>query len=242
MASSRAETVGLVINFFDAIDAGTNPIVESAFLTSAQIFQVRYGRRQTMGELACLLSHQSLYQSLAMEKPDYHLILEDDFIPLINVKSLKEILSAAINQGADIVILGYSKVDDDLERAIDVSNPLMNTLMIPHTDRLIGQRCHETTCGTVSFLVSPHFIDLISNNFDWGRLADDWAYYSHLGLKIRHVKPLCFREDYLNMSSSLEFTRGNLSQGNRMRLPIFLRPLWRVFLGFGRRIQYYAKK
>lgn len=242
VASQRATAANLVINFIDAIDALTNPIVENVYSTSAKTFQIRYGRRQTLGELACLLSHQSLYQSLAKENPGYHLILEDDFIPLVDAKNLSEILSFAIHQGADLVLLGYAKVDDELERAINVSNPLMNTQAIPYFDHVIGQRCHETTCGAVSYFVSPKFLYKMSRNVDYGRLADDWTYHDQLGLKIMHVKPLCFLEDYLNMSSSLEPSRRNDSQKRWIRLPRFLRPLWRVVLGLIRRTQFHVNK
>lgn len=241
-ANQRAASAGLEVCFFDAINASTNPMVASLYQTSAQEFHSRYGRRQTLGELANLLSHQALYKTLLQHPAGYHLILEDDFIPLIDAKCLSGIVSCAANQDADIVLLGYSKVNDALENAINVSNPLMNVLSIPSTELVIGQRCHETTCGVVSYLVSRRFLDELANNVDYGRLTDDWAYHDRLGLKIMHVKPLCFREDYLNMSSSLESSRSKESQKRRARFPRFLRPLWRVVLGLGRRIQFYAKK
>lgn len=240
-AQQRASAAGFEACFFDAIDASTDPIVENLYLTSSQKFISRYGRRQTTGELANLLSHQSLYKSLQQYPLDYHLILEDDFIPLVDAKYLSNVVSLAAGKDADIVILGYSKVDDELEKAINVSNPLMNTLSIPSTNSGIGQRCLETTCGAVSYLVSPRFLDELVIIDDYARLTDDWTYHDQLGLKIMHVKPLCFREDYKNMSSTLELSRSKSSRMRRVRLPSFLRPFWRAVLGLGRRLQYYAK-
>lgn len=239
LASERAASANLEIKFIDAIDASSNLIFEKIRPTSEITFQKRYGRRQTDVELACLLSHHILYQALLKTNLDYCLILEDDFIPLVSADILDEVLSFTMQQNVDLMLLGYSKVDDMIEHAIGISNPLMNRLKIPNHNYVIGQRCRETTCGTVSYFVSPKFLKVMSTIDDFGRLADDWDFHKKLGLKIAHISPLCFREDYKNMYSSIEFARSR-TNNRALRLPLVLRPLWRHILGNIRRINFYC--
>ncbi len=129
ITSQRAMSAGLGICFFDAIDASKDPLVERVYSTSAQQFQSRYGRSQTLGELANLLSHQALYQSLVQCPSEYHLILEDDFIPLVDASFLQKVLTTAISQDADVVLLGYSKVDEELE--VKIHPPFNHQTLAP---------------------------------------------------------------------------------------------------------------
>jgi glycosyl transferase, family 25 len=237
-AGRRAAEAGIDLHFFDAVDAARSRVVADVRPHSAQSFVARYGRAQTPGELACLLSHRMLYQKLASEQDTYVLILEDDFIPLTGAGELAAIRSAAAVRGADVVILGYAKVNAQEERAINMSNPLMEAARAAGTNRVLGYRCLETTCGALSYMCSRRFLEIMADTRDYGRLADDWAYHRTLGLRIMHVAPLCFREDYLTMASSLEGDRASLKGGARLRLPPFLRPLWRHGCGTLRRLHY----
>lgn len=241
VAIRRAAETGLDIDFYDAVDASSSELVRTLSEASASAFQRRYGRSQTSGEMACLLSHQALYRHLSRNPPSYQLILEDDFVPLVEAGTLEQILLAAPRENADVVILGYAKTDDNMERAINVTNPLMARRQIAGTPQKIGLRCHETTCGALSYLVSPRFLQIMATNDEFGRLADDWAYHKQLGLKVMHVQPLCFREDFTGMASSLEPARAAYSR-KKLRLPEFLRPIWRHMLGVARRLQYCAEK
>lgn len=241
-AGRRAAEAGIDLQFFDAVDAARSDVVADIGLRFAQSFVARFGRAQTPGELACLLSHQALYQKLASDQDAYALILEDDFIPLASAAELAAIRSAAAARGADVLILGYAKVDAEEERAINMSNPLMEAARATGTNRVIGYRCLETTCGALSYMCSRRFMEIMAGNRDYGRLADDWAYHRALGLRIMHVAPLCFREDYLTMASSLEGDRASLKGGARLRLPPFLRPLWRRGCGTLRKLQYHFEK
>jgi hypothetical protein len=161
---------------------------------------------------------------------------------LVDSECLGAIVRTAAARNADVVVLGYAKVDDEMERAIDVTNPLMDAVAAPGTDRLVGHRCHETTCGALSYLVSQRFLRALAVDNDFGRLADDWDYHRRLGMNVMHASPLCFREDYSGMASALEKSR-SVSSGRRPgRLPAFLRPPWRHALGMARRVQFLANK
>jgi hypothetical protein len=238
-AGERAAGAGLTVRFFDAVDALASEDVSKLLNTSARSFQARYGRAQTRGELACLLSHQRLCRMLTSEEAAYQLILEDDFIPLAGAGELDGILAAAAARRADVVLLGYAKVDDDGEAAINLSNPLMEARSVPNGGRLLGYRCLETTCGALSYLCSRRFLEAMAGDNEYGRLADDWRYHEKLGLSIMHVKPLCFREDYRTMTSSLEGDRSALRAPSGTRLPPFLRPFWRRGWGTLRKLQYH---
>lgn len=238
LALERAAHVGLSLKFFDAVDASMDSALDALHAAAAPAFKARYGRQQTLGELACLMSHQRLYTLLARDVAACHLILEDDFLPLADASELEQIVAAMQSLGADAVILGYSKVDDDEERAIDLSNPLMDSLPVTNTTRRIGFRCAETTCGALSFLCNRRFLEIMSSDREYGRLADDWSYHKKLGLCILHVLPLMFREDYEAMVSSLEPDRARNNARRNIRLPSQLRPLWRRGWGMLRKLQY----
>jgi glycosyl transferase family 25 len=239
-AVSRAAAVGLTLEMFDAVDALTDETVRAEHDRAAASFRARYGRPQTIGELACLLSHQRLYEALAARQDDYHLVLEDDFVPLVDSTVIERITSAAATRVADVVILGYAKADAEDERGINLSNPLMEATPVTGTDRLIGFRCIETTCGALSYLCSRRFVEAMAADVDYGRLADDWSYHRKLGLRIMHVKPLCFREDYAVMASSLDGERAPAINKSGIRLPPFLRPLWRRSCGIVRMLRYHV--
>jgi glycosyl transferase family 25 len=240
-AAARAVAASLTLEIFEAVDALTDEAVRAGHGPAAASFRTRYGRSQTMGELACLLSHQRLYEALAARKDEYHLILEDDFVPLVHSTVLESIVSAAATRAADVVILGYSKVDAEEERGINLSNPLMDTRSIAGTDRAMGHRCLETTCGAVAYLCSSRFVKTMARDTQYGRLADDWRYHQALGVRIMHVKPLCFREDYAAMASSLDGQRAPAISKSGIRLPPFLRPLWRRSCGVVRMLRYHVR-
>ena len=238
LALDRAANSGLSLQFFDAVDASQYSALDALHAAAAPAFDARYSRPQTRGELACLISHQRLYAELAREVAAYHLILEDDFLPLADATELEKIVLAMQTLGADAVILGYSKVDDEEEKAIDLSNPLMDAHPVMNTGRRIGYRCSETTCGALSYLCNRRFLEHVSRDQDYGRLADDWSYHKKLGLSIMHVLPLMFREDYVAMTSSLEPDRARNNARRNIRLPLLLRPLWRRGWGVLRKLQY----
>lgn len=241
-ARERGSAAGLDIDFFDAVDAGSSEAVGRILAQSAGPFRARYGRAQTRGELACLLSHNALCASVLGTDEAYVLVLEDDFIPLVSAACLRAIAGAGLARGADVLILGYAKVDDEMEQAIDVTNPLMDAVPVPGTNRVLGQRCHETTCGALSYVVSPRFVRAMATNVEYGRLADDWDYHKRLGMNVMHASPLCFREDFAGMTSSLETARAANGRRRIGRLPAFLRPSWRHALGMARRVQFFAGK
>ena len=241
VALERAASAGLDAEFFDAVDASIDPTIGPTMVASARAFRARYGREQTKGELANLLSHQALYRSLLLLPPGYHLILEDDFIPLVDADTLEKAKQLASDMSADALILGYSKVDDELEAALNVTNPLMNAQRIPDTRIRVGQRCHESSCGSVSYLVGPRFLAVMSADDDFSHVTDDWTYHDELGLRILHADPLCFREDFRRMPSALESARAASARGRKLRLPPVLRPAWRRCLGLFRRMQFHAR-
>ena len=242
LALERAARVGLPLNFFDAIDASLNVIPADLTEAARLAFFARYGRLQSTGELACLLSHHYLYKTLTKSPRDFFLILEDDFVPLGNVSQIANVVMTMKAANADVVILGYSKVDDEDEKAINLSNPLVDSLPVFGTSGKIGYRCLETTCGAVSFICNRRFLEVASADDDFGRLADDWDYYKERGINVTHLTPLMFREDYMSMPSSLEEGRYRLGFKKNFRLPAIFRTPWRTALGLVRWWKYKLSK
>jgi GR25 family glycosyltransferase involved in LPS biosynthesis len=237
----RASRAGLLVHFHDAVDASGLSLTSDLAKSASDTFMGRYGRSQSLGELACLLSHMKLYSELLDLHEGPYVILEDDFYLLGDVGEIHSVIRAMNDQGVDVVILGYSKVDDDDERAINICNPLMESSPVFSTGRRIGFRCIETTCGAVSFICNNRFLRIASTSIDYGRLADDWAYYRDCGVSIGHLQPLIFREDYRVLRSDLEDERAmnsTLLNQRKIRIPQLYREQWRQILGGYRKIRY----
>ena len=208
IALNRSTSFGFAPIFFDGVDARTYKFDDLFFENSNRLFQSRYGRLQSKVELATLLSHRNLYKALLKTGNEFNLILEDDFIPLVDSSVVMGILDAIVSGGFDVVILGYPRCDEFVEEKINQANPIKNPKFFIKKDGLaIGQRCIETTCGCLSYIVTKSFLTKVAAFDSFGYLADDWDYYASKKIKIAHATPLIFREDYKNMASTMSPTR-----------------------------------
>src|SRR5690606_15316866 len=153
------------------------------------------------GEVGCTLSHIRLCDFLAKEGAEFSVIFEDDVIPLVDAATLGEVLEVAQANRLDIVILGYSKMDDREERLMNKVNPIRNIYNIDNGRYSIGKRYKESTVGTVAYAVSRRAAERLGSLNRPFHLADDWQYMESLGLSIFHLNPLGFREDYQGMTS-----------------------------------------
>jgi GR25 family glycosyltransferase involved in LPS biosynthesis len=208
-ASANALVAGLIPIFFDAVDASTLKIEKSSLIRSNELFCLRYGRPHAIVELATLLSHRKLYDHLLNNNnANYYLILEDDFIPLANSNIINQITAKMCDHNFDVAILGYPRCDDVGEKKINQSNPIKLPIEILEGSNIfIGERCIETTSGCLSYIVSKSFLNKVTKLESNGYLADDWDFYSKCGIKIAHVMPSIFRENYKNMPSTMSLTR-----------------------------------
>lgn len=251
--SSRKKTTKYRLNncnytavFHDAIDTRylNRTVLEDQF--DFEGFKDFYGYYPSSSEVGCVLSHYKVYRYLAKlnSKDDYFLIVEDDCIPLLNSKKLKNIILSSKDISADIVILGYSKVDNEIYKQIQRANPIKILKNIDNGKFKIGVKYIESQCGAVAYLVSREFIKKLATIQKPKVLADEWPFYKNkMEAKIVHISPLSFLEDYMNMESTQEGQRGIDSQINlrKVRLPKYLRPIWQHTLGIYRRFLMWLK-
>ena len=227
--------------FIDAIDLRDKSIDDLKDKFDFENFKSSHGVFPSVGEVGCALSHLRAYEKIAKKKlkDKYFFIAEDDCLPLVNAKEILEIINSLKGLSPDVVLLGYSKVDDHIYKAIQRSNPIKKLANVSGSKRLIGRKYTETTCGAVAYLVSQRFIKKLSKMDRPRVVADDWLYYkSEMNATILHVSPLCFLEDFNSMKSNLEDFRSVkfAKKYKRIRIPRFIRPFWQHFVGLGRRL------
>ena len=149
IAFDRALMLGLDPVFFDAIDGLTDSSIESLLKNNNEDFQKRYKVKRNFlnRELATLLSHQEVYKTIkdAENDAEPYLILEDDFVPSIDNEELKLITNYFTKNKLELLVMGYSRVDQEEETLINFTNPLVNIEKIPSSNRIVGNRILQTT-------------------------------------------------------------------------------------------------
>ena len=205
VAAKRGFHSEIELSFFDAFNYVSLPISELVNEFDVKKFEKIYGRQPASGEIGALLSHFSLWKKLLDDKSrQYHLILEDDFVPRVSSSEILDILDILDmdSESCDVIILGYSKVDQKIEDVINTVNPVH--VVCKTRNHVIGRKFHETTCGAVAYIASRKFMKkILSSNEKPYFLIDDWRVFKEKGFNICHVKPLCFYEDYLEIPSDI---------------------------------------
>jgi GR25 family glycosyltransferase involved in LPS biosynthesis len=231
IATARAVNLNLKFEFFDAVDGISDENIPSILQVNNEVFKRRYKVRRDFlsRELGALLSHQNLYRKIKSLNNNCgpYLILEDDFFPLLTYAELEKIRNFLMDSKIDLLILGYSRVDNRQEAIINYTNPLFELKKIPGTKFHIGERSFESTCGSVAYFASQSFINRMSKDIELARLSDDWNYHKSIGIRINHITPLCFREDYTNLKSSVDFLRKAQGIKKPKQLPAAIKPFWR---------------
>jgi glycosyl transferase, family 25 len=228
--------------FHDAFDARNVKQKELDLVFDIDLFKDVFDYRVGSEVIGCTLSHHNLYKDLLKLKKtsDYHLIVEDDCIPIATSDEVKGIIDAVKNTPFDVLILGYSKTDENEYKIINKMNPFKKIYISRKYN--IGIRYKETSCGAVAYVVSSDFLKKITTTIlKPYYVADEWSFFKNkLKTLILHVKPLCFLEDYKNMDSSLEKNRIIVNKKQK-RLPFFIRPIWRQVYSFFVRILFFIE-
>lgn len=236
------------------ISKGYNPIFHDAFdsrnlnekrlegLFEYDLFRKFFDYKINPEVVGCAISHHNLYKTLVEyeKKSSYYMIVEDDCIPLITSNELEKIIEAALQFSFDVLLLGYSKMDEDQFKIVNKMNPFKKFFSIGKFN--VGIRYKQSSCGAVAYIVSSKFLKKINSFINKPYyVADEWSFLERkLELKILHVNPLCFLEDYKNMASNLE--KGRIENSIiKKRLPYFIRPLWRNFYSLYARVMFYIK-
>ena len=168
---------------------------------SKKKFSKRYGRYPTSAEIGCALSHLMAIKSSEISKP--LIILEDDALFKVKLKVFSRIIELIKNTNKyQIVIFGFSKCDLISDNELNIVNPFIPTLKLNNSKYSIGERLIHTTSGALGYYLSPSAKRKISSLENIFHVADDWNFYSSLGLKIGYVYPSIVIED-LDQKSTL---------------------------------------
>ncbi|MBL0443869.1 glycosyltransferase family 25 protein [Aeromonas veronii] len=187
-------------NFFDAITPSYLPenIIKSDSLL-------------TGGEKCCALGHILMCKMLIDSNEQYRVFMEDD--ANVDLEKFKEIEPALkfFHKKFDVIVLGYSKVDEELKNKIQFFRPLFRVLRYKNYN--IGIPYKNWKCGTVCYSISKKGArKLVKINADCLYTSDDWNQFAKNGLKIAHLMPLAVTEQYAKFTSSLESERKTFKQ------------------------------
>ena len=234
---SRLDSLGFTPKLLSALDLREEKISDLGGLFDIKSFQIKYGRAPSAGEIGCCLSHMSAIRDLEVDSASGEgVIFEDDVAPLCSSDIFENIYKDIIASPFDIVVLGFSKADDNTEKYIDIVNPFSPTFksVSPYS---IGVRYVHTTCGAVGYVVKERAVKVISAIEVSCHLADDWAYYASCGLNIGYISPMVVREDVLGVKSTLGHDSGFIVPRNsKSQFIMMLLIVRRRLLGFYRLI------
>ena len=173
---------------------------------SKKRFFDRYRRKPTSSEIGCSLSHHEVIKKSNRSKPI--IILEDDALLKVKTATFLKIIELIGNLDKyDILIFGFSKCDETSDHQLNISNPFLTTKNLNYLGYCIGERLINSTSGALAYYLSVAAKKKISFLKEIYHVADDWNFYSRLGLKIGYIYPTLVIED-LNQKSTLEHNEG----------------------------------
>lgn len=199
----------LLYSFEDAIELSSwSDELLDAY--SKKMFELRYNRSPSLGEIGCSLSHDLARKKfLQMNNQEMLMVLEDDAKFMCTKNELFSAVKVFKKSKFDILILGYSKCDDYYEKHTNIINPIHTIEKIGRIS--IGPRYLHSTSGAVGYIIKKNSAKIMSNIEPQSILADDWAYFAKLGLKIVHTNPMIVKEDTANLASTLNHINYSLS-------------------------------
>lgn len=203
--SKQFSKIELQFDFVDAIDpTSCSKKILNNF--SYKKFEYRYGRLPILGEVGSIISHYLLLKEFSQIADQKTLmVLEDDAQIMCTKKELFSVVKTFEKSKYDILILGYTKCDNEYEKHINIINPILPIHNI--CDKIfIGPRSLHSFCGAVGYLVKKKSAKTMSNLLPTSLLADDWGYFYKLGLQIAYTNPMIIRENWIEVSSTMNHT------------------------------------
>lgn len=165
----------------------------------------------TDGEKCCALGHVLMCQDLLQSEDEYRVFMEDDAkLDFNDFNGLDDALQY-FHDSFDVVILGYSKVDDKLKNKIQFFRPLFCVASFKMF--FVGIPYKQWKCGTVCYSISVKGAKkIIQLNSNCSNTADDWYQFEKMGLKIVHLMPIVVTEKYNSFASNIESGRNTFKQ------------------------------
>lgn len=192
----------------DAVDAQALAEVELNAAYGDKAARHRYGRSMTPAEVACFMSHRSVWRTIA-DTGRAAVVLEDDAI--LEPAFFASVLRAnelELSDSADIVLLGRSK----LRRAVSwwtyFNEPLRKVSSVGGLR--IGVPFKQWTSGAVGYWISAQAARQALAYADGpiGALLDDWPWHrDHGGARVVELRPYAVWEDFERLPSSIERER-----------------------------------
>jgi len=168
----------------------------------------RYGRSMTRAEVACFMSHRSVWRKI-VESGRAAVILEDDAI--LEPAFFEGVLRAndsELSAIADIVLLGRSKL-----RRADASWTYFNEPLRRVTGvggLRVGLPFKQWTSGSVGYWISARGAGqaLAYSYGPVGALLDDWPWHRDSGgARVVELRPYAVWEDFERLPSSIDEER-----------------------------------
>ncbi|WP_242665949.1 glycosyltransferase family 25 protein [Paraburkholderia ginsengiterrae] len=210
---------GAVFHIEDAVDGKTLAPGELNAAYDAEAARRRYGRSLTCAEVACFMSHRSVWRKIA-DTGRAAVVLEDDAMlePAFFTNVLRANESELAAQ-ADIVLLGRSKLRRAASSWTYFNEPLRRAAVV--AGLRVGVPFKQWTSGSVGYWISAqaarHALAYTDGRI--GALLDDWPWHrDHGGARVVELRPYAVWEDFERLPSSIERER---------KASTAPRPVWR---------------
>ncbi|MPW20864.1 glycosyltransferase [Paraburkholderia sp. CNPSo 3157] len=221
--SGRRDSIGRVLSekrvafrFADAVDARIFTDADIAECYDDAAARQLYRRSMTAAEVACFLSHLSVWKEIASTGRGA-VVLEDDAILeqgfFERVLHMSDERLASI---ADIVLLGRSKLPRTCAAAAYFHEPLKQSTLM---DGLrVGAPFKQWTSGAVGYWISAQGARLAVENARGPirALLDDWPWHiDNAGVRVAEVRPYVVWENFEVLPSSIEAERRALTKSRK---------------------------
>ncbi|WP_434113587.1 glycosyltransferase family 25 protein [Paraburkholderia caffeinilytica] len=199
---------GAVFRIKDAVDAQALTEAELHASCDDGVARERYGRSMTHAEVACFMSHRSVWRTI-VDTGHAAVVLEDDAV--LEPAFFDRVLRASeteLSSHADIVLLGRSKLRRAASSWTYFNEPLKQVATV--AGLRIGIPFKQWTSGAVGYWISVQAARQALAYADGpiGALLDDWPWHrDHGGSRVLELRPYAVWEDFERLPSSIERER-----------------------------------
>ncbi|PRY05228.1 glycosyltransferase family 25 protein [Paraburkholderia sp. BL25I1N1] len=199
---------GVEFHIEDAVDGRLLTHSELTAVYDDAAARRRYGRSLTSAEVACFMSHRSVWRKV-VDTGRAAVILEDDAI--LEPVFFERVLHAdesELSAVADIVLLGRSKLRRAASSWTYFNEPLRWRASVGGLR--VGVPFKQWTSGSVGYWISAHAARraLAYSDGPLGTLLDDWPWHrDEGGARVAELRPYAVWEDFERLSSSIEQER-----------------------------------
>ncbi len=212
LRSGRREAIAKVLTdhdtafrIEDAVDARALTEIELSTAYDDKAARHRYGRAMTPAEVACFMSHRSVWRAIA-DTGHAAVVLEDDAI--LEPAFFACVLRAnefELSRCADIVLLGRSKLRRAASLWTYFNEPLRRVSTVEGLR--IGVPFKQWTSGSVGYWMSAQAARkaLAYTDGPIGTLLDDWPWHrDHGAARVVELRPYAVWEDFERLASSID--------------------------------------